>query len=122
MRAIVALASLGLAFSSHAQSIQLPDAPVPNASMLAASVAMPDLNQGSSSTNLAGLFDPIQAPDPAQTSPSTVGKNHGDPHPQPAHDVVLDANGNAAGQVKLTKTGQRVGFTFPDNALYVVLQ
>jgi hypothetical protein len=94
LRVIFALASLGLAFSSHAQLIQLPDAPVPNASVLAASVATPDPNQGSSSNNFAGLFDPSQAPDPTQSSPSPVDKNHGDPRPKPSRDVELDANGN----------------------------
>lgn len=96
MRLIVALASLGFAFSSHAQSIGLPDAPVPHVSVLTASLATSDLNHDYSSNNLAGLFDPSQAPDPAQTSPSAsaADKNHGDPRPQPGRDVELDANGN----------------------------
>ena len=96
MRLIVALASLGFAFSSHAQSIGLPDAPVPHVSVLTASLATSDLNHDYSSNNLAGLFDPSPAPDPAQTSPSAsaADKNHGDPRPQPGRDVELDANGN----------------------------
>jgi ATP phosphoribosyltransferase regulatory subunit HisZ len=36
--------------------------------------------------------------------------------------MVLDANGNSAAQAKLTKIGQRVQLTFPDSAMYVVLQ
>lgn len=36
--------------------------------------------------------------------------------------TVLDTNGNAAGSVSLTKTANGVQFTFPETALYVVLQ
>jgi hypothetical protein len=36
--------------------------------------------------------------------------------------TVLDANGNAAGQVKLVKRGDGVELKFPEDALYVILQ
>ena len=43
-------------------------------------------------------------------------------NPRLTRATVLDANGNAVGQAKLTKAGERVQVTFPDNAMYVVLQ
>jgi hypothetical protein len=36
--------------------------------------------------------------------------------------TALDANGNAVGEVPLTKTAGGVSLRFPENALYVVLQ
>ncbi len=36
--------------------------------------------------------------------------------------TVLDVNGNAAGTVPLTKVANGVRFSFPETALYVVLQ
>ena len=43
-------------------------------------------------------------------------------NPDLAKATILDANGNAAGQAKLTNTGQQVQLTFPDSAMYVVMQ
>ena len=39
-----------------------------------------------------------------------------------AKATVLDANGNAAGQAKLVKQDDKVKLTFPEDALYVILQ
>ena len=43
-------------------------------------------------------------------------------NPGLAKATVLDANGNAAGEAKLVKRGDEVESSFPEDALYVILQ
>jgi len=43
-------------------------------------------------------------------------------NPGLAKATVLDANGNAAGEGKLTKRGDEVELRFPEDASYVILQ
>ena len=94
LRLIVALVSLGLVFSSRAQSMQLIDAPQPRASVLAACEAAADFSRNSSSTHLEGGLDNTEAVSPAQAGPSTTASNHSDSHTMPSRDVELDAAGN----------------------------
>jgi hypothetical protein len=94
LRLIVALICLGLATASRAQPVQLPDAPQPSASLLAASASAPDSGEYSSS---AGLTEPSGLTftlDLAQTGQSAQDANHGDARPKPSSNVPLDANGN----------------------------
>jgi hypothetical protein len=90
-RFLVALICLGFATSSRAQSVQLPEAPKPSASLLTASSSVSD---SSSTANLTGPSELTFSLDVGQTSGSTPDTNHGDPHPTPSTSVPLDANGN----------------------------
>jgi hypothetical protein len=90
-RFIVTLICLGFAASCRAQSVQLPDAPMPSASVLPASTSVSD---SSSLANLTGPSDLTFSLDFVQTSQSTPDTNHGDPHPKLSPNVLLDANGN----------------------------
>jgi hypothetical protein len=36
--------------------------------------------------------------------------------------TVLNANGNATGRASLARTGAGVGLTFPEDAMYVVVE
>jgi hypothetical protein len=94
LRLIVALICLGLATTSRAQPVQLPDAPQPSAGLLAASASVPDSGEYSSSTGLTEPSGLIFTLDLAQTSQSAQDANHGDARPKPSSNVPLDANGN----------------------------
>ena len=92
LRFIVILICLGCTTGIRAQSVQLPDALMPSASLLAASTSMSD---SSSAANLAGPSDLTFSLDFLQTNQSTPNTNHGDPYPTPGPNVPLDANGNS---------------------------
>ena len=94
LRLIVALIWLGLATSSRAQPVQLPDAPQPSASLLAASASVPDSGGSSSSTGLTEPSGLTFSLDLAQTGQSAQDANRGDARPKPSSNVPLDANGN----------------------------
>lgn len=94
LRLIVALIWLGLATSSRAQPVQLPDAPQPSASLLAADASVPDSGGSSSSTGLTEPSGLTFSLDLAQTGQSAQDANRGDARPKPSSNVPLDANGN----------------------------
>ncbi len=94
MRYIAALLWLGLAASSRAQSAQLPDAPQPSASLLAANASLPDSGEYFSSASPSGLSDLTLFPDLVQTSQSTQDTSHVKPRPKPNSNIPVDANGN----------------------------
>ena len=94
LRLIVALIWLGLATSSRAQPVQLPDAPQPSASLLAAAAYVPDSGGSSSSTGLTEPSGLTFSLDLAQTGQSAQDANRGDARPKPSSNVPLDANGN----------------------------
>jgi hypothetical protein len=91
LRLSVTLICLGSATCNSAQSVQPPDAPKPSAGLLAFNTSMSD---SSSTVNLTGPSDLTFSLDFVQTSQSTPDTNHGDPHPKPNPNVLLDANGN----------------------------
>src|ERR1700720_924205 len=74
LRFIVTLFCLGCTTGVSAQSVQLPGAPMPSASLLAASTSMSD---SSSSANLTGPSDLTFSLAVVQTSQSTPDTNHG---------------------------------------------
>ena len=91
----VALFCLGLAFSCNAQSIQLANAPLPQAGLLAAGASAIDLNRESTATALTRPLDLIPDPgqDQAQNSPSTRVATQTGSQPQLDPKIPLDANG-----------------------------
>jgi hypothetical protein len=91
LRFIVTLICLGWTTSSRAQSVEIPDAPIPSASLQAARTFVFD---SSSSANLTGPSDLASSLDLVQASQSTPDTDHGDSHPKPGPHVPLDANGN----------------------------
>lgn len=94
MRLIVALVCLGLA-SSRAQSVHLPDALPPQASLLAAGAAAADSGESCSAADLPGAFDLTLAPDLSDTSQSTQSNNHADPLPPPSTEGTVGSNGDS---------------------------
>ncbi len=95
MRIIVALVSLGFAFSCGAQSIQLVDAPLPQASLRAANVPAVESSPESSSASFARLSDSISEliPDQTQNSPSIQAETQSSTHPKVDPKVPVDADG-----------------------------
>ena len=94
MRLILALVCLGLASTGSAQQVQLPEAPQPSASLLAASVSVADSGEYSSSADLTGASGLAISADLAQAGQPAQNANHGDKHPKPASDIPVDADGN----------------------------
>jgi hypothetical protein len=91
LRFIGALIFLGCTTSSRAQSVELPDAPMPSASLPTARTFVFDF---CFPANLTGPSDLTFSLDLVQTSQSTPNTKHGDPHPAPGPNLPLDANGN----------------------------
>ena len=93
LRFITALLLLGLAASNCAQSVQLPDAPQPSASLLAARVSVSDSGEYSSSADLIGASGLTFSAQQAQTGQPAQNTNHGNKHHKPASEVPVDADG-----------------------------
>lgn len=93
MRFVSALVCLGLAFSSQARPMDLPDSPSP-ANMPATGGIVADLGLNFSSSDLPDPFDLTEAPDSLQTIRSTPDTNHCDPPSKPGSGDPVDANGN----------------------------
>jgi hypothetical protein len=70
LRFSVTLICLGFATCNHAQSVQLPDAPEPSASLLCSNTSLSD---SSSTANLTGPLDFAFSLDLLQTGQSTPG-------------------------------------------------
>lgn len=92
MPLIVVLICLSLAISSRAESEQLPDAPQPTTSLLAANAS--DSGGYSSSTNRTAASDMAYSLEPRQSSQSLQDTNRDDAQPRPSSNAPLDANGN----------------------------
>jgi hypothetical protein len=93
LRLIVALVSLGLFFSSPAQSMPLQDLPQPMTSHVAASVSVADF-QPDSLPDPPSALDLPSAPEPVQTSRPPSDAGHDDAQPQPGPQGPVDAEGN----------------------------
>lgn len=91
LRCIGALICLGCTTGSHAQSVELPDGPMPSASLPAAKAFVFDY---SSPASFTGRSDSTFSLDLAQSSQSTPNTKHGDPHLTPGPNLPLDVNGN----------------------------
>ncbi|MGA3264921.1 MAG: hypothetical protein ABSC47_12865, partial [Terracidiphilus sp.] len=94
MRFIAALLWLGLAASSRAQSVQLPDAPQPSAGLLAANASVPDSGEYVFPVDPFGPSDLTLFPNLLQASQSAQDTNHGKPRARPNSSDTHDANGN----------------------------
>jgi hypothetical protein len=77
-----------------APAAELPDAPQPSASLLAASASRPDSGESTSPDELAGASDFTLFPELAQTGQSAQGANRGGQPPKPSSNDSVDANGN----------------------------
>ena len=77
--------------SSLAQSVELPDAPMPSASLQAARTFVFD---SFSSAKFTGPSDLTFSLDLEHTGQSTPNTKDGDPHPAPGPNLPLDVNGN----------------------------
>jgi hypothetical protein len=98
LRFIVVLICLSLAISSRAESEQLPNAPQPSTSLLAANA--PDSGEYSSSANRTAASDLAYSLEPGQTSQSAHDTNHDDPRSERSSNAPLDANGNCRAALK----------------------
>ena len=76
-----------------APAMELPDAPQPSASLLAASAPLTDTGEYSSSADLAWPSDMTLFPDLMQPNPSAQDASHGGQHPKPRSSDAVDANG-----------------------------
>lgn len=77
-----------------APAMELPDAPQPSASLLAASAPQTDSGEYSSSADLAWPSELTLFPDLMQSTPSAQGASQSGQHPKPSsNDVPVDANG-----------------------------
>lgn len=94
LRVIVALFSLGLAFSSRASSAQIPDAPQPQTNLPARSASVAELSRSASLADPAGPSDAALAADPLGPSQTSAEANHSDVAHQRSAGVELDASGN----------------------------
>ena len=92
LRFIAALICLGLAAGSRAQSVQLPDAPQPAASLLVAYASPHDPSEFSTSVRLAGPSDLTHSPDLIQSNQSFQEASLGDS--RPSSKGPFDVNGN----------------------------
>ena len=99
MRFILALLFLGLAASSHAQSVQLPDAPQPSPSVAAASdsvpASAPGYGESSSSADYSWPIDSTYFSEFGLAGQQAPETDHGDARPKPDSKAPVDANGNA---------------------------
>jgi hypothetical protein len=86
-----ALICLGCTPGSHAQSVELPDGPMPSASLPAAKALVFDSSSPASFTARSDLTFSLNL---EQTSQSTPDTKHGDPHPTPGPHLPVDVNGN----------------------------
>lgn len=75
-------------------AVDLPDAPEPTASVLAAIVPKSRSEESSSSAELSLPSDLSSSLDLMQNGPSTVDTNHGDPTRKKHSEIQVDANGN----------------------------
>jgi hypothetical protein len=92
LRLIVALVSLGLAFGSRAQAIQLSDAPQPLANLPVASEAVADFSPESSPVDFPASLDLTPAPDPTQASAPIQNTSPSGPQPQPGSVRMVGTN------------------------------
>jgi hypothetical protein len=76
-----------------APAMELPDAPQPSASLLAASAPQTDSGDYSSSADLAWSSELTFLPDPAQATPSAQGASQSGQRPKRSSDDAVDANG-----------------------------
>jgi len=83
-----------LAASLHAESVELVEAPQPAASLVAADVPASNLNETSSSSELAWPFGLSLTEDAMQVSPSAKGSGVGGSPAKADSNEVIDANGN----------------------------
>jgi hypothetical protein len=100
LRFVAACCFLCFAACSHAQQVQLPDAPLPVADTGAVSAPAPDSAGESASASVAWSPSWIFSPDPADPGPADGGDPDGDsgqtaPHAQPGPDGPVDDSGNA---------------------------
>jgi len=72
---------------------ELPEAPQPSSSLLAASAPLPDSGKYSSSADLTWPSELTLFSDLVQAVPSAQGTNHGGQHPKPSSNDAVDANG-----------------------------
>ncbi len=94
LRFVIALICLSFATSGRAQSVQLPDAPTPAASLAAADIPEPDSGESSPVGDLAWASDLSFMPDPLQAGQSAPTNNASDSRSKPGSTVPVDANGN----------------------------
>ena len=91
-----ALSSCALAqgnSSGLAVVAEIPEAPQPSSSLLAASAPLPDSGKYSSSADLTWPSELTLFPDLVQAVPPAQGANHGGQHPNPSSNDAVDANG-----------------------------
>ena len=90
-----------------APAVELPDAPQPLPSLLAASAPLTDSGEYSSSADLAWPSELTFFPGLEQATPSAQGANHGDQHPKPSsEDLPVDANGVPIPLERRQRTGR----------------
>lgn len=94
LRWIVALLCLGLSANSHAQSVQLPDAPQPMAVVAAASDSLPASEEWPSSADFSWQTDSTFVSDSGQAG-LPAAETGDDPRPKPGPKAPVDAHGNA---------------------------
>ena len=94
MRYIVALICLGIAASSRAQSVKLPDPRQPLDRLFVTSATVPKAWEYSSPEDLARASDMIVPLGMQQTSPPVEDSSHGNAPPNPRSAEPVDANGN----------------------------
>ncbi|MGC9157797.1 MAG: hypothetical protein ACP5FH_02310 [Terracidiphilus sp.] len=93
MRLIAALLLQSIAICCCAQQVELPDAPQPSPSLLAAGNSSPDSGAYSSPADPFDSFLPVFAADTAQAGQPAQSTSRGGLRSQTRSDIPLDANG-----------------------------